>query len=53
LRVAVEVAAAHEASDGSDGYRRVHSELVDNGTVVSVHTLRRLMPFQQPHLAGT
>ena len=49
LRLAVEVAAAHEASDGSYGYRRVHSELVDAGQVVSVHTVRRLMREQDLH----
>ena len=45
-RLAVDVSAAHGVSDGIFGYRRVHSELVEAGTVVSAHLVRRLMPEQ-------
>ena len=44
------VAAAHEASDGIFGYRRVRAELLDDGMVVSLHMVRRLMREQD--LAG-
>jgi len=41
---------AHEESDGIFGYRRVHRELVEAGTVVSEHLVRRVMREQD--LAG-
>lgn len=48
--IAHAAACAHEESDGTYGYRRVHSELVDTGQIVSVHTVRRVMREQD--LAG-
>jgi transposase InsO family protein len=38
-----------EASDGIFGYRRVHRELVETGTVVSEHLVRRVMREQDLH----
>jgi transposase InsO family protein len=48
-RLTVDVAAAHEASDGIFGYRRVHRELVEAGQIVSAHLVRRLMREQDLH----
>ena len=45
-QIAQAAAAAHEESDGTFGYRRVHSELVASGTVVSVHLVRRVLREQ-------
>ena len=49
VRLAVEVAATHGASDGIFGYRRVHRELAEAGQVVSAHLVRRLMREQDLH----
>lgn len=46
VRLAVDVSAAHGASDGIFGYRRVHRELVEAGQVVSAHLVRRVMREQ-------
>jgi transposase InsO family protein len=48
-RLTVDVAAAHGASDGIFGYRRVHRELVEAGQAVSAHLVRRLMREQDLH----
>jgi len=48
-QIAQAAAAAHEESDGTFGYRRVHSELVASGTVVSVHLVRRVLREQDLH----
>ncbi len=42
-------AVTHEESDGIFGYRRVHRELVETGTVVSAHLVRRVMREQDLH----
>ena len=48
-RLTVDVSAVHGASDGIFGYRRIHRELVEAGTVVSAHLVRRLMREQDLH----
>ena len=42
-------AVTHEESDGIFGYRRVHRELVEAGTVVSEHLVRRVMREHDLH----
>ena len=42
-------AVTHEESDGIFGYRRVHRELVETGTIVSEHLVRRVMREQDLH----
>lgn len=49
-QIAGAAAGAHEESDGIFGYRRVHRELVEAGTVVSAHLVRRVM--REHDLAG-
>jgi transposase InsO family protein len=46
VQIARAAALAHEESGGCFGYRRVHSELVATGTVVSLHLVRRVMREQ-------
>ncbi len=48
-QIARVAAVAHEESDGIFGYRRVHRELVETGTVVSEHLVRRVMREQDLH----
>jgi putative transposase len=50
-QVARAAAAAHAASDGVYGYRRVHRELVEAGTPVSLQLVRRVLRDQD--LVGT
>jgi putative transposase len=47
--IASVASVVHEESDGIFGYRRVHRELVETGTVVSEHLVRRVMREQDLH----
>ena len=47
--IASVASGVHEESDGIFGYRRVHRELVETGTVVSEHLVRRVMREQDLH----
>ena len=48
--IAVLAAIAHAASDGTNGYRRVHRDLVEDGVVCSWQLVRRVM--REGDLAG-
>src|SRR3990172_7013185 len=48
-QIAQAAAAAHEESDGTFGYRRVHSQLAARGTVLSGHPVRRARREQDLH----